>query len=76
MAGWDLENLTEEFNTWKAASTAIATGQEYEIAGRRLERANLEEVREYLDYLDGKIKALEENSAGGLITSQISLTDR
>ena len=76
MAGWDLANLTTEFDTWKAASTAIATGQEYEIAGRRLERANLEEVREYLDYLDKKIKAFEENASGGLIVSQISISDR
>lgn len=67
--------MTEEFNTWKTASAAIATGQEYEIAGRRLERANLEEVREYLDYLDKKIKALEENPEGGLVTSQMTIID-
>jgi len=75
MAGWDLASLEEEFDAYKVASAAIATGQEYEIAGRRLERANLEEVREYLDYLDKKIKAIEENPSGGLITSQMTIID-
>ena len=75
MAGWDLANLTTEFDTWKAAIAAIATGQEYEIAGRRLERADLKDAREYLDYLDKKIKSLEENASGGLITSQYTIVD-
>ena len=75
MAGWGLASLTTEFDTWKAASAAIATGQEYEIAGRRLERADLDDVTEYLDYLDKKIKSLEENPKGGLITSQMTIID-
>lgn len=40
----------EKLNTWLAAEEAIATGQSYQMGTRMLTRANLNAVREELEY--------------------------
>ena len=44
MAGITLAQAQAQLDAWLAASLATATGQAYEIAGRRLTRANAAEI--------------------------------
>ena len=43
---------------WMAAEDAVATGQSYSIASRSLVRADLKEIRETIDYWEGKVQRL------------------
>lgn len=62
MAGITLAQAQAQLTAWLAASTAVATGQAYSIAGRSLTRANAAEIRNQIDYWDSKVKTL---SRGG-----------
>lgn len=46
---------------WYAASLAVATGQEYQIAGRRLTRVDAAEIRRQFEYYD---RLLSDVTAG------------
>jgi hypothetical protein len=63
MAGITLTQAQAQLTAWLAASTAVATGQAYAIAGRSLTRANAAEIREQINFWDAKVKAL---SRGGI----------
>jgi len=69
MAGITLAQAQAQLDTWLAADTAVASGQEYEIdtgsGRRRLKRADAAEIRQRVDYWDGKVKLLTPASAGG-----------
>lgn len=57
---------TQKLNTWLAAEESIATGQSYQIGNRMLTRADLEEVREEMEYWAGKLAEAEaEETTGG-----------
>lgn len=43
---------------WMAAEDAVATGQSYSIGTRSLVRADLKEIRETIDYWEGKVQRL------------------
>jgi hypothetical protein len=58
MAGITLAQAQAQLTAWLAASTAVATGQAYSIAGRSLTRANAAEIRAQIDYWDSKVKTL------------------
>ncbi|WP_291854847.1 DUF6148 family protein [Bradyrhizobium sp.] len=60
--GITLAQAQAQLAAWLAASSAVATGQEYEIdtgAGRRrLKRADASEIRHQIDYWQAKVSAL------------------
>ena len=43
---------------WMAAEDAVATGQSYSIGTRSLTRADLKDIRETIDYWEGKVQRL------------------
>ena len=67
MAGITLTQAEAQLTLWIAASTAVASGQEYEIStgsgNRRLKRADAGEIRQQIDFWDAKVKEL---SSGGM----------
>jgi hypothetical protein len=63
-AGITLTQAEAQLAAWLAASTAVAGGQSYEIAGRKLTRVNAAEIREQLEYWDNKVKTLSARSQG------------
>jgi hypothetical protein len=58
LAGITLVQAQAQLTAWLAASTAVASGQAYSIAGRSLTRANSREIRENIEYWDGKVQTL------------------
>lgn len=69
MAGITLAQAQAQLDAWMAASTAVTSGQEYEIdtgsGRRRLKRADAAEIRNQIEFWDNRIKALTPASAGG-----------
>ena len=63
MAGITLSDAESQLAVWIAASTAVASGQSYSIAGRSLNRANAREIRENIEFWDRQCKRL---SRGGI----------
>jgi Flp pilus assembly protein TadG len=63
MAGITLAQAEAQLTAWLDASTAVATGQAYSIAGRSLTRANAAEIRENIKFWNAEVKSL---SRGGL----------
>lgn len=45
MAGITLAQAQTQLNSYLAAETAVLSGQSYEIAGRKLTRANLADIQ-------------------------------
>lgn len=64
MAGITLAQAEAQLATWLAASTAVASGQSYEIAGRRLNRANLSEINESIKFWQGMATSLGASTTG------------
>lgn len=64
MAGITLEQAQTQLNAYLAAETAILSGQEYEIAGRRLRRANLAEVQTGISLWSARVSQLEAKANG------------
>ncbi len=64
MAGITLTDAQTRLNQYMAAEEAVLTGQEYEIAGRRLKRADITSIREGIDYWQRKVDELTAKAAG------------
>lgn len=64
MAGITLEQAQAQLDKYLAAETAILSGQEYEIAGRRLRRANLSEVQQGISLWSGRVSQLQAKADG------------
>ena len=58
MAGITLAQAEAKLATWLAAEDLVAAGQSYSIGTRSLTRANLKEIRETIDYWEGKVQRL------------------
>lgn len=56
----------QKLSLWLEAEEKIATSQSYEMGSRRLTRADLKQVREEIDYWQGKLNEAElaESSTG------------
>lgn len=69
MTGITLEHAQQQLALWLAASSAVASSQEYEIetgnGRRKLRRADAAEIRQQVEFWDSKCKALTPASAGG-----------
>lgn len=64
MAGITLANAESQLALWLAADAAVATSQSYEIAGRRLTRADAGEITAKIDYWNAKVVTLTNQSSG------------
>lgn len=58
MAGITLEQAQAQLDAWLAASLATSGSQSYEIAGRKLTRADAGEIRDNIDYWERKVRDL------------------
>ncbi|MFA6315665.1 MAG: DUF6148 family protein [Candidatus Paceibacterota bacterium] len=63
MAGITKSQAEAQLAVWIAASTAVATGQSYSIAGRAITKVNAAEIREQIKFWDAQVKRL---SRGGI----------
>lgn len=59
MPAFTLEEAKQRLMMWLEAENAVATGQSYQIGTRRLERANLYQIREQIKYWEKKVNELE-----------------
>ena len=71
MAGITLAQAEAKLTLWMAAMDKIAVGQSYNIAGRALTRANLDEVQRQVEYWDSQVKRL---TRGGISVRGATIT--
>lgn len=64
MAGITLAQAQANLDLWLAADAATAGAQSYEIAGRRLTRANAAEITGKIDYWNAKVVTLTNQGQG------------
>lgn len=64
MAGITLAQAQAQLDAYLAAETAVLAGQEYEIGGRRLKRANLAEIQTGINVWNQRLEALSARAAG------------
>jgi len=62
MAGIDQATAQTHLDLWLEAETAVATGQSYQIGNRSLRRADLEQIREQIQYWDGMVQQLSASA--------------
>ncbi|MCE5200552.1 MAG: DUF6148 family protein [Armatimonadota bacterium] len=65
MAETELQKARRKLALWEAAEDAIAGSQEYQIDGRRLTRANLNEVQRMVHYYENKVARLAAGRGPG-----------
>jgi len=65
MAGITLEQAETKLNEYLEAESKILANQSYEFQGRRLNRANLKEVRDGIETWDSRVKELAAKAYGG-----------
>jgi hypothetical protein len=66
MATITLAQAQEQLDAYLAASLKVATGQEYEIAGRRLKRADAGEIRRQITFWERQVSRLSGGGNGGI----------
>jgi hypothetical protein len=64
MAGITLAQAEAQLTLYLAAESAVLTGQSYEIAGRKLTRAALGEIRTGITTWDARVKQLSLRATG------------
>lgn len=64
MAGITQEKAQAQLDAYLAAEVAVLASQSYEIAGRKLTRANLAEIQQGISTWDERVKALDGKSRG------------
>lgn len=64
MAGITLAQAEAQLASYLAAETAVLSGQSYEIAGRRLNRANLAEIQAGIKIWNERVQALSLSAQG------------
>lgn len=67
MAGITLAAAQARLDAYLAAELAVLGGQEYEIAGRRLKRADLREIRAGIAAWDQRVKDLSRSSRRAIV---------
>ena len=63
-SGITLAQAQTQLDAYLAAETAVLTGQEYEIAGRRMKRANLAELQAGIKLWNERVQSLTYAAAG------------
>lgn len=64
MAGITLADAEAKLALYLAALDKILLGQEVQIEGQTLKRANLKDVESGVDYWNGKVRELSERASG------------
>lgn len=64
MPALTLANAEAQLALWLEADAAVATGQSYEIAGRRLTRTDAGTITEKIEYWNAKVVTLTNQSQG------------
>ncbi len=59
-----LEQAQAQLAAWLAASLALASGKEHEVAGRRIRFEDSREVREQVAFWERRVAALEAQAVG------------
>lgn len=59
-----VKECKERLQMWLDAEAAIASGQSYSIDNRRLERANLSQVREQIKFWQNELIKAEARESG------------
>lgn len=72
MAGITLEQAETRLAEYLDAEAKVLLGQEYEISGRRMTRADLNAIRQGIEIWDKRVKALSAFSAGKGRTRTVS----
>lgn len=74
MAGITLDQAQAKLDLWMAADDAVAGGQSYSIGGRSLTRANSSEIRDNIQYWEGRVTRLSNGNGG--IRVRYGMVDR
>ncbi|MFI2133010.1 DUF6148 family protein [Lysinibacillus fusiformis] len=61
---FSVQEINKRLQMWLDAEEAIANGQSYSIDNRRLERANLAQVREQIKFWKKELIQAEEKLSG------------
>lgn len=64
MAGITLAQAEAQLASWIDADTKVASGQSYEIAGRRLTRADAADITAKIEYWNSKVISLTQSVQG------------
>lgn len=64
MAGITLAQAEAQLAAWIDADTKVASGQSYEIAGRRLTRADAADITAKIEYWNSKVISLTQSVQG------------
>lgn len=64
MAGISLTQAQAQLEAYLAAEVAVLAGQAYEIAGRKLTRADLATIQAGIKAWDGRVKELSRSGRG------------
>lgn len=64
MAGITLLQAQTQLDAYLAAETAVLTGQSYEIAGRKLTRADLDSIQKGVELWNTRVGALSHQQQG------------
>jgi len=63
MSGIDISTAESQLALWISAETAVASGQRFQHEGRVLDRANLREIGERIDYWNTWCKRLTRGAS-------------
>jgi hypothetical protein len=64
MAGINLAQAQTQLNAYLVAETAVLTGQSYEIAGRKLTRADLDSIQKGITLWNSRVSTLSSQAQG------------
>ncbi len=64
MSAISLATAQAQLQRYLDAETAVLTGQEYEIGGRRLKRADLTSIREGIKHWSAEVESLTQEQGG------------
>lgn len=64
MAGITLTQAQTQLDAYLAAETAVLTGQSYEIAGRKLTRADLDSIQQGIKLWNNRLITLTNQASG------------
>jgi len=64
VAALTLTQAQAQLDAWLAASLAVAQAQSYEIAGRRLTRADAEEIRKNIEHWRVQVSTIAASGSG------------
>ena len=64
MSGITLAQAEAQLSLYLAAEAKVLAGQSYEIAGRKLTRADLQSIQEGITLWDNRVKQLSRRAGG------------